>query len=674
MQVIRELLQYQALQIVQLLPSFSKSSDRLVRRVMVQKAGIAAIWVSVLALGVVLPLWNYLSLTRWFFKLRHYARHDLLRKRRWFHRSRFYHNQAFKICTFWVIVSLLCSLVSSGGDLIQITKRLGRVAVALMPPLLFLTLRPSPLPYTLYLSLLPIHKWISRVVVLLSALHTLLYSWYFIQSRSFINKVTKLANIWGVVALFLFVLIAITSVSQVRRHNFRLFYYTHYLATWLTVILIHYHARPPVSYYTAMNCIILIAQVAYRIFHTTRIRATVVHVSPSLLLIDFPMSDLSSKPIMPSSHIRMAAYYRHSPLKRIFQQLIPLQHPYTIASLPNDESVKLIVRCGNFEIRNNSEYLVTGAFEPKIDFLSKSRKRASAIEPFSFQNQSPVLLASPLHYNIDARRALIVTGGSAISFGLPLLRILNFNGVTVRVKWVTRDYRDLKLLKYFKNNFEGLEIYVTDPKTEEQDLRIDYVDFDDEAPSASNSSEMGSGTAGNTTNDSGDNYGTFKSTDTSLLPTLKSHGRSNQEDEIDFTQMFSARSAKTKLSKVAQEIPIPFNKESTFRKPSILTPPSDIENFDLGESSQKNLKIPAGVQVFLGRPKLTHHDYQWCLEKECIGPSDTNDCSQSGATRAHVDDLSRVWVIAAGPLQLVESTKRWATDGGLHFHEESFTF
>lgn len=39
----------------------------------------------------------------------------------------------------------------------------------------------------------------------------------------------------------------------------------------------------------------------------------------------------------------------------------------------------------------------------------------------------------------------------------------------------------------------------------------------------------------------------------------------------------------------------------------------------------------------------------------------------------HVDDLAKVWVLAAGPKGLVESTKRWATDGGLHFHEESFS-
>ncbi|SCU99316.1 LADA_0H18954g1_1 [Lachancea dasiensis] len=655
---------YKALTWERILPSFSKTSDRAVRRAMIQRSADSAIWIAVVTLCVLLPLWNYLSLKRWVFKLKHHLRHDILRKARWLHGSRFYHNQGFKVCSFWITVVTLCSLISSGGDLIQITKRLGRIAVALMPPLLFLTLRPSPLPHTLYLSLLPIHKWISRIVVLLSALHAVFYSWFFIINRSFIVKIQKLANLWGVLALFLFGFIAVTSVSQVRRYNFRLFYYVHYVATWLSVILIHYHARPPVRYYTAMNCFLLIAQVGYRIYNSSDVRVTVKDISPTLLLVDFPMSGLRNKPLMPSSHVRLAPSYKHSILQRIFQQVVPLQHPYTIASLPYDESVKLIVRRGRFNIRNNSEYFVAGAFEPKLDFMSKTEKSLFSKDVLLFQNKSPALVASPLNYNIDARRALIVAGGSAISFGLPLLRILNFNGVTVKLKWVTRDYRDLRLLNHFKNNFEGLEIYITGSETDEQDLQIDYIDFDEDetrldlttTPAARPSSD----------------YGTFKSPNNSSTPTLQSQGRSNREDEIDFTQMFSSRNSRAKNFESLQNASNFFDTENSFRKPSILLAPSERETEEgaYNDDSPKSLKIPAGVQVFFGRPNLTSNDYHWCLEKECIGPSESNDCY---APKAHVDDLSRVWVLAAGPLQLVENTKRWAYDGGLHFHEESFT-
>lgn len=661
-------------------PAAAQSTDVAVRRA-INWSAVVAIGLAAFAVAVALPLWNYLSLTAWFFRLRHHLRHDVLRKIRVFHGSRLYHNQALKICLFWGALAFACSFVKTGGDIIQITKRFGRIAVALMPPLLFLTLRPSPLPHTLYLSLIPIHKWVSRVVVLLSLLHTALYTWYWISVRMFFLKIKKPANLWGVIAMALFLLIAITSLSGVRRYNFRLFYYVHYVSTWLTVVLLHFHARPPVSGYTALNCCILVAQIAYRVIRTTKVRITVVPVSPNLILVEFPLSGLSKKPHMPSSTIRMAPYHNH-PLKRLFQQLIPLQHPYTIASLPSDDMIRLIIRRGKFQLRNNAEYLVTGAFEPKIDFISKSSRSVNIFQDsVAFQNQTPALLASPLHYLISARRALIVTGGSAISFGLPLLRILNFNGVTVRLKWVTRDYRDLTLLNHFKNNFDGLEIYVTGSAGEEQDLQIDYVDFDQRSSQDSSLNEELEPiypSAPETAPES--NYGTFKSFEPPSGLTLQNQGRSNQEDEIDFTQMFSARSLKSKKSHLAEQLPhTPFAKGDIFRKPSIVVPPPEqVEDMqDLpslpGETDPKVLKIPAGVQVFFGRPNLTNHDYQWCLERECIGPSDTNDCFRLDGPAANVDDLSRVWVLAAGPPQLVENTKRWATDGGLHFHEESFT-
>ena len=176
----------------------------------------------------------------------------------------------------------------------------------------------------------------------------------------------------------------------------------------------------------------------------------------------------------------------------------------------------------------------------------------------------------------------------------------------------------------------------------------------------------------------GSNYGTFKSTDFSSGRTFQSQGRSNQEDEIDFTQMYSARGLKSKKSFLSQKSMSSLDEHGIFRKPSIVVPPPEqaesTHSLPTSYGSEpKSLKIPAGVQVFFERPNLTNHDYQWCLERECIGPSDTNDCFRLNGPAAHVDDLSRVWVIATGPPQLVENTKRWATDGGLHFHEESFT-
>lgn len=680
--------------LIKALPNFSTTSDRSLRRLMVARSAQTAFVLSTIIICFLIPLWNYLVLQKYFFKLGHHIRHHVLRRQTWIHRSRIYHNRAFKICTFWSIVATLCTMVGSQGDLVQITKRLGRIAVAFMPPLLFLTLRPTPLPHTLYLTLLPIHKWISRIVILQSLLHTFFYTWYFATTNKMF-KILKPANMWGVLAMALFLLIAITSLPRVRRTHFRVFYYVHYIATWLTVILLHFHARPPMSWYTLMNVSILVFQIGYRLYHTKRTRVSIVKVSPSLALMEFPLADIPKTPTLPSAHLRINNYHSFSFLKRWFYQLVPFQHPFTIASLPSDETVKLIIRRGNFPLKRNTDYYVTGAFEPKIDFIKKdSVKRPRDSSTYTFQNNSPTLLTSPLSYHIDARRVLMVVGGSAISFGLPMLRILNFNGVNVRLIWVSRDYRDLRLLDHFKNNFHGMEIYITGMNDgEEQDLQIDYVDYEDDTMNDSEFEENSQSEESQVPTDSArlmarstSGYGTIKTNNLYAVKTtqnLDNQGKINQDDEVDFTQLFSARSVKSKNNLVDKDYPSetvsssPLSQKGIFRKPNIVVPPndssykSDIES--LGDDDGMKLKIPTGVKLFFTRPHLGSQDYQWCLQKECIGPSETNDCCQPNTNNTHVDDLSQVWVIAAGPPGLVGSTRRWATDGGLHFHAESFS-
>lgn len=389
------------------------------------------------------------------------------------------------------MVCLVFSFINTKQDLLHVTKRLGRVAVALMPPLLFLTMRPSPLPQTLYLALLPIHKAISRVVVLASLLHTIFYCCFMHSHGVLLVKVLKPANMYGVLAMLLLILIAITSIWKFRRYNFKVFYCLHYVATWLTVIFIYLHARPGVPYYTLLSCSVLCIQILYRVYHTRLTKVTVLRVSKNLTVLEFPATDLVKKPVLPAGHVRMLIRFKN-PLKRWFFNLVPLQHPFTLASLPNEDTAKLIIRNGNFPLVNNHEYYVTGSFEPIINFIDKVRRQrggigglfssilAPRVNNNPFHITSSLLYGSPLNYLINARRVLMCVGGSAISFALPLLRILNFNGVTTRLIWVTRDYRDLNLLNCFTHNFQGMEVYISAFPGTEQDIVVDYDDDDEQ--------------------------------------------------------------------------------------------------------------------------------------------------------------------------------------------------
>lgn len=659
------------------LPTFDKETSRQVRKMLVAESGDSILLITFMVVLVFLPAINYLKLTDWFFKIEHRIQHHIFKRYGWIHRSKIYHNKALQICVAWGILAFGFVFFDSNKDLMVVTKRLGRIPVSLMPTLLFLTMRPSPLPHTLYLSSLPLHKWISRIVVLQSFMHTILYltRYYYLGT---LWKLKKMANVWGILAMILFLTIGVTSLPRIRRYNFQLFYFVHYTFTWVSIAMLQFHARPDMNLVTTLNVIILAAQALYRVWNTSLCKISVINVSPSISVVEFPLKCLRKKPIFPSGHVRINDRHPFW-LKRWIYHVVPFQHPFTIASLPTEPTVRLIVRTGRFPLRTNSEYYITGVFEPKCDFLFKpSKSNISSLSPF--QSSTPMLLTSPLAFNVHAKRVLMVVGGSGISFGLPMLRILNFNGVNVRLIWVTRDYRDMQLLNVFKNNYNGLEIYVTGTLGSEQDLQIDYIDYGPDVfglPQAEGSSSQ---TEQNLLSKSSrQHYGSLPNTRvdncTGTPPPVKEN-----EDEFDFTNLFSASNTikRSKSDPHLGEIPHPFDKNESFRKPKVIVPPnddnykSDVESL---QDADMKLNIPSGVKVIFGRPQLSQSDYEWCLQKECIGPSETNECCARGAELdiTHVDDLAKVWVVAVGPKGLIESTRRWATDGGLHFHEESFS-
>ncbi|CCD23974.1 putative ferric-chelate reductase NDAI_0C03140 [Naumovozyma dairenensis CBS 421] len=681
------------------IPTFEKEVDKVVRTTQVRTWTRYCLLCSTIMICILLPLRNYLILTERFFSISHRLKHHILGRQSLLHKSRLYHNRSFRICLFWFATLCFFTFYNTQQDLLQITKRMGRIAVAMMPPLLFLSLRPSPLPKTLYLSLLPIHKWISRIVVLESLLHTGFYLLY-MQKKNSLQKLKKLPNIYGIIAMLLFIAIGATSINPVRRCNFRLFYYIHYSFTWMTVILLHFHARPGIPYYTAMNCIILSYQIYYRVSHTRQTVVTTYPVSPSLTLLEFPLSDLTNKPTLPSAHVRLNICHKNF-IKRIFFKIIPFQHPFTIATLPTDETIKLIIRNGQLPLRTNKSYDVTGAFDPELNFIEQPTKPSnltnSLLETYSnynpFQVNSTSLLTSPLHYIIHAKRVLIFVGGSAISFGLPLLRILNFNGVVVRLIWVSRDYRDLKLLSYFKNNFQGMEIYISGCIGKEQDIQIDYVDFDQ--PSRENVCDISENTfhpcqricAEQTlhsdetkpiTKGRSCKYGSIKKCSTST--NLTNMAESKEIDEIDFTSMFGSGKKKSKSVVNVSELEsgLTLRNEDPFRKPiTINPPPCDFKPYNKLQTNMESpnnmkVKVPSGVKVYFGRPTLCETDYEWCLERDCSADVQDDAGCQTNYESNEIEDLSNVWVVAAGPAGLVESTRRWTNDLGLHFHAENY--
>ncbi|KAG7663579.1 FRE8 [[Candida] subhashii] len=632
-----------------------------------------------------------------------------------------------RIIIFWSILLSFFSLVEiNHGDLIFLAKRLGRLSANCLSFTLFLTLRPSLLPNTLYLTLLPLHKWVSRLIIVQAVIHTIIYCRYY-QFKHSLHKIFSVANLYGWVALMGFIIIIITSISKFRNKWFKVFYFNHYICSWIIVLSLQFHVRPlKFTPFTIINITILVYQIIYRLLITKTSEIgdfKVIDVSPNLSLIEFPNNLISKKANKPGAHIRLTNYHPNWLIRIYKQYLIPNYHPYTLVSLPQDNYQRLIIRKSKFIFDNSRKYSLTASFDPFLLFITNSNKN------FTISKLS-----------INTKRILIVIGGSAISFALPLLRVMNYHGIPVKIIWVIKDYRDLIILKYFDGFIHGqdFEIFITGDK--EIQRRQSYASFF--RPNNHNDLEFGNEDENTPLIDQWweeinevpgslhkenqletveiniDEYEEEEEDDACTRDFQFSNSNETDEDEDDyyhhggrsqeFEVAFDSPSpdmipSSSSVSPLQKDSLIPIgihshqsstshnnHSDALSRKSSVNEPfqlPTSttvFSNWHLQfKQTVKLLKLQN--KIYKGRPKLGHRYYNWCINGEgftqCLGPIlDANNnfvCCKDvlGAnkkTELPKGNTEDVWVISAGPRGLVDNVKVWASENGLKFHEEAF--
>lgn len=320
----------------------------------------------------------------------------------------------------WVLGVMYPLFAGTGYDLQHLVKRAGRVSVAVLPAIYLLALKPSPFPNTFYLDLLPLHKWFSRLTFVIMLGHGILYV-YIYAGKGKLFKLLAWKNVSGIVALLFFLAMGMTSLSPVRRVVYRLFYGIHYVLAWAVVPLVWYHCQPPANEYIYVLLGILGFQTLYRIFHTRHSKLRVQFMSNSLYLVSVPKKDMPRSYLpsvdAPGSHLRVC-----EPLWKP-STWVQSSHPYTIASLPHEDPVQLVIRKSTFPVKLRHLYGLMGPFRSvSDDFLDAVR------------------------YN-QIRRVLFVVGGSGVAFAAPLLRYLYDRGVEVKLLWAIRDSQDVTVLK-----------------------------------------------------------------------------------------------------------------------------------------------------------------------------------------------------------------------------------
>lgn len=340
-------------------------------------------------------------------------------------------------CPVWAHVAVWAAVIVGlsfanvhelGENYAVVIKRIGRLAYALVPLDVLLAIRPAVLGGS-YLDYVPLHKWLLRLIVVFSVVHGVgFFVKWFVQG-AFWSKTLKWANFLGVVVAGVSVVLVVVSLRPLRRRMYGLFYLLHNFTVAIFVVLITFHARPGVSDFV----VLLVAMVLFQLYQ----RLKRVHVVPKVSIIDKESASLRimkvSKPSeypslwVAGSHVRLG-YARSN-----FRFWLFPSHPYTLSSLPTDDTLDLVVKKGfRFQVFSSLDYTVSGPFE----------------------SLAPAFFATAENVNI-------LCGGSGISLGIPIFRYLKHNSsVHVKLFWCVSNKNDAYVLNELKLT-SAVDVYVT---------------------------------------------------------------------------------------------------------------------------------------------------------------------------------------------------------------------
>lgn len=346
-----------------------------------------------------------------------------------------------KIIIWSVIVLALSFYKFKPSHLSVLIKRFGRFGYLLLPLDIFFALKPNPLPNIYYLQLVFMHKWTSRLIVLLSFIHGLMFTIKWAGDGEF-SKIFNPLNFLGVVMLTGFIITIIISLKPIRHKFYKSFFTIHLIIAWLSPFVIQFHARPGVTPYSLLIVLLFIAQIITKIWKSKNTKIE-INTSPGsyLQLIKFP-NDFDA--FLPGSHIRLSNYSK----QHILSYLLP-SHPFTISSLPNESSIKLVVKKTSLTLAPNIQYSIFGPFPS-------------------------------LHSNFfkTAENVLLIAGGSGISYSLGLYQnLMSNNSTNVTMIWILRNKSDLWILDHF--NIKKIDIYITSDSQKTSD-DYDYGEEDEQ--------------------------------------------------------------------------------------------------------------------------------------------------------------------------------------------------
>lgn len=348
-----------------------------------------------------------------------------------------------------LVVSILILVEPHYDHIATHIRRMGRISYALVPLDLFLAARPAWIPMDNYLNTIRLHKWVSRLIVILAIVHGVGFLfWYNAQGTP--EKIIKVSNIYGIVVLITSCII-FCFWKPARNFNYSLFYVIHNIFLLSFVILIALHSKPGVSPIFFINIILLFVQIVKKYGSAKDVTFTEIieHPNSQFKIVKFPKKLLPEN-YLPGCHIRVGYGIWHP-----FFLLLP-SHPYTVATTYEDRDMmsSLIIKETRYQIIPFETYSI------QLDFKS----------------------SLPQQFFETAENVTIVCGGSGISFGMGIFEFfkmqINRNGKDIKIKfiWITKSENDLYILNHF--NIKGAEVFITNSDSFDNIQNLDNTDVE----------------------------------------------------------------------------------------------------------------------------------------------------------------------------------------------------
>jgi len=271
----------------------------------------------------------------------------------------------------------------------------------------------SPLALLLQASheeLNPWHRISGRIIYFLLLNHGAWYMNFFVQAGVLYKRLTALVVIIGIVALSLLTVIAASSLSKVRKWNYRVFFLLHLIIGTSLPPLLFFHA-PQLRFYMVEALALFIIDIIGRKLDTVTGFATITKVPHTKLVkmkVLLPASKLERFRSAPGQHVYLSIPPESTPPNVSSPSIHDaIYNPFTVADVSATD-ITLVLRSLRGPTTKALENLAT---------LTKARPPINIEGPYGSSRRFPNLTAK---YD----RILLVAGGVGATFTLPIYRDL----------------------------------------------------------------------------------------------------------------------------------------------------------------------------------------------------------------------------------------------------------